>query len=76
MNDQLNPASGTQRTARLTILVGEMFDVPGQPPLIVDAAEVSNTISGIFEKVHSRQKQILQEVLSDPYLEAIGAKAN
>ena len=53
-----------------------MFDVPGQPPLIVDAAEVSNTISGIFEKVHSRQKQILQEVLSDPYLEAIGAKAN
>lgn len=63
-----------KRLADLTILVGEQFDIPGMPPLIVEPARSSEVIGGILDEVHYRHKTILQEVLSDPYLDAIGCE--
>ena len=63
-----------RRAAAITVLVGDMYDIPQQEPLTfsspeegVEYARRSLSIS------HERQRKILNNVLQDDYLRAIGA---
>ena len=76
VNDQASAELAMQRIVNLTILVGQNFDVFDQPPLITSEQDASNAINSLLEQSHNRQKQILQEVLSGPYLHAVGAEVN
>lgn len=76
VNDGFSADGATHRNVALTIMVAEAFDIPGRQPLIFDAGEAKETVTGLLELAHLRHRQILQEVLADTYLEAIGAKAS
>ena len=66
------PHNVARRMAGLTVLTGEMFDVEGQPPLLVERGREDQIFSDILQNLHSYQKTILAEVLTDEYLSAIG----
>lgn len=76
VNDGLDLAGSWKRSVSLTILVGRTFDVPGQTALILDKSEVPSALPKVFDTIHDRQKDILQQVLADSYLNIIGAKAS
>lgn len=59
---------------RLGILISANYDIPGLPPLPVTTEGFERTLLEHFDDIHGLEKRVLAEVLSDPYLERIGAK--
>ena len=66
--------STPSQSVGVTILVGEFFDVVGEQPLIVDSATSGSNVTDLLEKCHKRHRAILEEVLTEEYLKAIGAR--
>jgi hypothetical protein len=73
VNDQLQ-ASETDRVVSLVFLVAEMFDVPGESPLIVSQEDGVTVVRDLLGRARRRQKQLIEQVLSDAYLRAIHFK--
>lgn len=73
VNDTPQAGGESVRYVGMTIVVSENFDVPGQPPLIVEQERAGQCVGDLMDVVHARQREILHEVLSDDYLSAIGA---
>ncbi|MDF2494576.1 hypothetical protein [Sphingomonas sp.] len=66
------PHNIVRRVADLTVLTGDMFDVEGQPPLLVERGREAEIVGDLIKNLHEFQKTILAQVLSDDYLAAIG----
>lgn len=67
-----SPANVPQRVTNITMLTGDMYDVPGEMPLVVPAGEEAIVVGTIVQSLHGTQRTILGEVLTDSYLAAIG----
>lgn len=73
VNDQ-QLDEGLERVVSLTLLVAESFDIPGQSPLIVSQEEGATAVRNLLVRARARHEQIIEEVLSDTYLQAINFK--
>ncbi|WP_324806608.1 hypothetical protein SH584_09485 [Sphingomonas sp. LY29] len=68
------PGEGVPRTlAKVLVFCGCFFNVPGKQPLILSGEELVSTLRTKFDEAHDLEKLVLGEVISDPYLRAIGA---
>lgn len=64
------PAAMFRMTA--TLLAGIFHDVPGKPPLTVDAAGLNAIVSDYLERSHTLEKSLLREIFAEQYLQAMG----
>lgn len=60
----------------LLFIVAQNFDLLGMPPLILEKSNLSDNIRLHLDALHTREKELLSEVLSDQYLVSVGAKEN
>jgi uncharacterized protein (TIGR04255 family) len=68
------PGTNEVRTlAKILLLSGCFFNVPGGKPLIVPAQQLKDVIANKLNEAHKLEKDILRELVTDSYLEAIGA---
>ncbi|HET9129657.1 MAG TPA: hypothetical protein VFO86_01850, partial [Terriglobia bacterium] len=58
---------------KLLIFVSLNFDVAGQPPLTVAIGDARERIRELSDTVHSLEKELLGEILSEEYLRMVGA---
>ena len=73
VNDNISPdRSLLQRKVSVMTLIGDMFDIPGQQPLILDPADAGAAVGAMLDQLHDQHKIILQETLTDEYLDAVG----
>lgn len=69
------PLGDLKRSVALMILVGHLFDVVGEAPLSFDEnCDLSAELRSLIDGVHVRQRAIFNEIISDDYLIAVGAK--
>jgi uncharacterized protein (TIGR04255 family) len=59
--------------AKVLVLAGCYYNVPGGKPLIVSKDKAREALEEHFEMAHSLEKNILRELISDSYLDAMGA---
>lgn len=73
--DQLFPQEQVEkRAATISILVGDQYDVPGQEPLpLMGRTAGADHVHRTLIHLHERHRSILNNVLKDDYLRAIGA---
>ena len=57
-----------------TLSVAEAYDIPGESPLIVPLETVEEVLTGHFDAAHSREKELLRELISDDYLQLMKVK--
>ena len=50
------------------ILVAQCYDVPNESPLVIPAHLFERILIENFDEAHSREKQVLHELISDDYL--------
>ena len=63
-----------RRAAAITVLVGDMYVIPQQEPLTFSSPEEGVEYGPRSLSIsHERQRKILNNVLQDDYLRAIGA---
>lgn len=55
------------------IIVSENYDVPGEKPLVIPPQLFREVLLHNLDSAHAREKDILRELYSDPYLELMGA---
>ncbi|MDB5438478.1 MAG: hypothetical protein JWM33_905 [Caulobacteraceae bacterium] len=58
---------------RLLILAGSFYNLPDQGPLVFDRDNFRDILDQHLNISHDLEKEVLAEVLSDPYLTIIGA---
>lgn len=71
VSEQADPAGVMERDVLLTVLVSENYDIPHESPLIVTRETGGGVVRDLLVKARAKQRRILEEVLSDPYLAAI-----
>ncbi|MEG3085751.1 hypothetical protein [Sphingomonas sp. PB4P5] len=64
--------AASTRHVTLMLMVAQQFDIPGQPPLVVDPADAAAAVRELLDGAHCRHKQLLKEVLAKDYLTVIG----
>lgn len=67
-------ANGTHEMGvSVLILAGCFFNIVGKSPRVVRLEDVEKTIESLLEESHDTEKKMLREVISAPYLMAMGA---
>jgi uncharacterized protein (TIGR04255 family) len=59
--------------AKVLIVAGCFYNVPGGSPLIVDTERLRDALFENLEGAHKLEKDMLRQIMSVPYLEAMGA---
>lgn len=70
---QFPQQDGLYLSANVLILAGCYYNIIGKSPLIVEANDIKMVLNDKFEEAHKLEKDVLRDVISDRYLEAIGA---
>lgn len=55
------------------IAIAQRYDILGKSPLVIPPNLIKEQILGNFDKAHEKEKQVLAEIFSDPYLQMMGA---
>lgn len=67
------PDEAMRTYVKVLILAGCYYNIPEKSPLIIDLSTLEQTLSEVLEEAHDLEKKVLEEVISDDYLIAIGA---
>jgi uncharacterized protein (TIGR04255 family) len=59
--------------AKVQIMAGCFFNIPGRKPLIVSPKDITSALKRKFREAHTLEKGVLREIISEPYVMAMGA---